>query len=271
MQPLPNILISDHSPTSVVLDLRHLKQGYNWRFNPNLLTEKSFCQFIDEKIVEFIETNDKHDVSDSVLWETFKVVVRGHIISFESSLKKKQRQRMLDIEAKLTELEQAHKASSCSSILQDILKLKYEYNSILSTKVSDQLIRIKQKHFELGDKPHNLLSRQLRGMQANRAIHRIKSKSGEILIDPKAINGRFKEYYENLYKSRSKGDISAWLGMLDPPKLNDAAQNALNADVTIQEIVLAIKSFPNGKAAGQDGFGVELYKKKMRKKLLPCY
>lgn len=40
------------------------------------------------KISEFIETNDTGEVSDSTLRETLKVVMRGHIISYESSVKK---------------------------------------------------------------------------------------------------------------------------------------------------------------------------------------
>lgn len=48
---------------------------------------------------------------------------------------------------------------------------------------------------------------------------------------------------------------------LDIPKLNDIAREAIDADITIQEIVDAIKSFPNGKSPGPDGYGIELYKK----------
>lgn len=46
------------------------------------------CQHISDSLTEFTEINDKGDVSDSVLWETFKVVMRGHIISYESAGKK---------------------------------------------------------------------------------------------------------------------------------------------------------------------------------------
>ncbi len=80
-------------------------------------------------------------------------------------------------------------------------------------------------------------------------------------MDPKGINDCFREYYEQLYTSRARGDISDWLGPLNLPKLSDDARDALNSNITIQEIVDAIKSFPNGKAARPDGFGIELYKK----------
>lgn len=61
--------------------------------------------------------------------------------------------------------------------------------------------------------------------------------------------------------SKSWGNISDWLGKLDLPKMNDAAREALNSDITIEEFSKAIKSFPHGKSPGSDGFGIELYKK----------
>jgi len=54
-------------------------------------------------------------------------------------------------------------------------------------------LRIRQKKIKLGDKPHKLLVRQLRSLQANKAIHKIKSKAGDMLVDPKNINDRFRD------------------------------------------------------------------------------
>ncbi len=88
-----NILISDHSPMSLVLDLNHKKQQYSWRFHPSLLSDSSFSQYISSEISEFLETNDNLEVTDSTLWEAFKAVIRGHIISFENSQRKEKKKR----------------------------------------------------------------------------------------------------------------------------------------------------------------------------------
>jgi len=49
--------------------------------------------------------------------------------------------------------------------------------------MGNTLLKLKQRHFELGDKPHQLLDRRLKGKQAKRAIYKIKSKSGLMLND----------------------------------------------------------------------------------------
>ena len=48
---------------------------------------------------------------------------------------------------------------------------------------------------------------------------------------------------------------------LSIPTLNEAAKLELDSDITLEEIKTAIRSFPNGKACGPDGFGIEFYKK----------
>ena len=236
-----NILISDHSPISLVLDLNHKKQHFSWRLRPSLFSDSPFFEFISARILDFFETNDNLEVTDSTLWEAFKAVIRGHIISFENS-RRKEKKRLLEIEKDLTQLETAYKSSANSVTLQNILKLRYEYNDMLSAQVQDQLFKLKQKQFELGDKPQKLLAQQLRGLQASRAIHEINSKSCDIITDPSNINKRFSEYYQQLYLSKAKGDTAAWLENLNLPKLNDEACEALNADITAQELLEDRKS-----------------------------
>lgn len=73
------------------------------------------------------------------------------------------------------------------------MKLKFKkYNSILSNQVSLMLLKIKQKHFEIADKPDKLLACQLKGLQARRMIHKIKTKAGTVSTDPKEIYESFR-------------------------------------------------------------------------------
>lgn len=255
-----NILISDHAPASITLNFKKTGQRSSWRLRPSLLADEKFCKHMSVKITEYLENNDTSDVSDSTLWETFKAVMRGHIIAYEAALKKTNKTLLDEIDSEITQLESLYRSTGNSQTLNNILNLKYEYNTILSRQVCDQLLRLRRQYFELGDKPHTLLTRQLRGQQASRAIHKIKSRSGVILTDPKLINSRFKEYYEELYRSKATGDVDNWLKDLNIPKLDDTTRESLNAELSPEEILDSIRSMQNGKSSGPDGFGVEFYK-----------
>lgn len=125
--------------------------------------------------------------------------MRGHIIFYESTAKKLRQKRLVEIDTHLTYLEKLYRDTADSQVLKDIMSFKYEYNKITSDQVYTMLLKVKQKHFEIGDKPDKLLARQLRGSYASRSTHSIADKDGNILINPKDINNHFMEFYTDLY------------------------------------------------------------------------
>lgn len=125
------------------------------------------------------------------------------------------------------------------------------------------LLKFKWRHFELGDKPQNLVARQLKGEKTKRAIYKIKSKTGRRFTDLKDINERFKEFYTEIYTSKlttTQEDFDQFFDLLQFPKLNAAFRESLNLDSSSSELQDAISAFPTGKVAGLDGFGPEFYK-----------
>lgn len=106
-----------------------------------------------DKIKEFFDVNDTPEVSDSTLWATFKVVIRGHVIAYEANLRKSHK-RLQDVNMEVSKLEVSYRNTNDDRILHNILNLKYEYNPMLSRQGNDQILRLRQYYFELGDKPH---------------------------------------------------------------------------------------------------------------------
>lgn len=168
---------------------------FDWRFNPLLLNDINFRQHADNLITDYLSDNDTSDVSDSSLWEAFKAVMRGHIIAYEARLKKDRQKEMSEIAANLLALERDYQQSPAPFKLNDIMKFKYRYNTILSNQVSTMLLKVKQNHFELADKPDKLLARQLRFIQAKRTIHKIKTKTGSTTTNPREINKCFYQFH----------------------------------------------------------------------------
>ena len=258
-----SILVSDHAPLAININFDLNICHYNWKFSPALLSDKKFCEYLSNKIADFLQCNDTGEVSDSILWETFKVVVRGQVMSYQSFCKRARLRRLSEIDSELSALEESYRNSKSEDTLNAILKIKYEYNQILGGQVRHYICRLKQTHFELGEKAHKLLARQIKGVQADRAIHKIYSASGQLITDPKSINKRFFDFYSHLYTSRSTAsdtEIANFLDALEIPSLDDDARQVLDGCFTLDEIKTAIRSFPNGKACGPDGFGIEFYK-----------
>lgn len=153
-----NIVISDHAPTSVIPDSKMPKREITWTMRPSLMKDVDFCNYLSKQLEEFLQTNDTLDTSDSNLWETFKVVIRGHVISYKAAQKKQRNLRLKEIDDMLTQLEVHYRQISKNQTIQQIVNLKYEYNIILTKQLSDQtsLLTARLQNF------HKNLSQQIK-------------------------------------------------------------------------------------------------------------
>lgn len=197
-----NRLLSDHAPISLNLKINSSRGNYVWKFDNMLLNDVKFCEYLSNKFAWFLENNDKGDVSDSVLWETMKAVIRGDIIAYQTAKNKENEAKLNEIDKQLTHLEIDYRSTNSETTLKKIVAMRSEYNSILSKKVSRQLMHIRQKQFEIGDKPQKLLARQLKQAQASRAIQKIKLNNGTVIVNSKEINHHFADFYREVYESK---------------------------------------------------------------------
>lgn len=267
-----NIIISDHCPVTFTFKVcNSTKSERNWRFEPQLLNNPKFQQYLQSQTTLFFETNDKNDVSPCLLWETYKAFIRGCIISFQASQKKRNKEEQVKLERQIEKLESENAQMPSADKYNAICALKYKLNQILSSNISRAFTYMKQKHFEFGDKPHKLLARQLKQLESDRTIYKIKSAEGTILTSHKDINSSFKNFYESLYTScmsARPNEMQNFLDKCDLPVLSQEDGKLLNAKITCEEISKAISSLKNGKSPGPDGLSNEFYKS-LRFKLIP--
>lgn len=83
------IVISDHGPLSMKLQIPNIKQGHRqWRLNPLLLSEEEFNNFILTEIKTFLDINQTPGMPASIVWESLKAYLRGQVISYCANKKR---------------------------------------------------------------------------------------------------------------------------------------------------------------------------------------
>lgn len=82
------ILVWDHSPVTMKINLGLDKCFKYWRLNVSLLTDTHIKQEIQLAIFEYFSLTDNGTDSPSVLWDAGKATIRGKIISIGLRLKK---------------------------------------------------------------------------------------------------------------------------------------------------------------------------------------
>lgn len=86
-----NIVVSDHAILllELSLDIESAKSKC-WRFDTRLLKDDKFISYLKSEFKIFLSINSQSTNNSSLLWEKTKAYIRGLIITYSASKKKKQ-------------------------------------------------------------------------------------------------------------------------------------------------------------------------------------
>lgn len=177
-----------------------------------------------------------------------KAYLRGQIIAYTSSKRKKYIAKILYLENKIKELERQHVRSCDSIILQQLKSRQLEYNMINTPKTENAIKRIKHRNYEQGHKAGKLLAWQIKKEETNVAIYTFQ-KDDTFTSNPREINEAFLSYYQSLYITRIY-----FLDKLVLPTLSDDKKETLEGSITKEEVMKALTSLASGKSPGHDRF-----------------
>ena len=192
-------ILSDHSPLTLSIYMPEKTTNmYRWRLNPTLLQKPDFCKFIRDQIGLFCETNCASSPNSFILWDTLKAFLRGQIISYTKGIKKKYLAEIEELEGDILKLEKEFQKSRSKDVHQSLVNKKLSYNTLHTYKIEKNILRNKQRYYELGEKAHKILSWQLRKEETSRTINSIQTETGSVSHNPTEINDAFKQFYTHL-------------------------------------------------------------------------
>lgn len=265
-------VLSDHSPTSLLyIDSKLHKGSPNCRLNHRWLQNSDFIKFIGAQIDLYFATNIDQ-TSAIIRWEAFKAFIRGQMISYTSSKFNKFKQKMINLDAEIRDLEKVIKIDNSKKLKQKLLALKAEYEELSSLKAENSILKLRQTFYDQGEKPSKLLAWQLKKLASERTINEIKNSEGKITSDPGEINNIFVSFYESLYQSEfpaSPFNQNIFLDGLNIPSISEETRLDLDRELEFEEIVNAINSMNSNKAAGPDGIPIDIYKEFKEKLISP--
>lgn len=204
-----SITESDHAP--VVLDIAfplYQPERPSWKLDRNLLADESLCNVISQKIDDFINLNQKDDISPSLLWETLKVVIRGEIISYSAKINKMKRIKHEELIKDIAVVDAQYSVSPSPELYKRKLDIQTQYNLLSTEKTERLLLKARGCVYEHGDKAGRLLAHQLKLRSASQQILQTRKGNGELTIYPVEINETFTTFYSNLYTSEMTNDNS---------------------------------------------------------------
>uniref|UniRef100_A0A8C5QYZ4 Reverse transcriptase domain-containing protein n=1 Tax=Leptobrachium leishanense TaxID=445787 RepID=A0A8C5QYZ4_9ANUR len=165
-------------------------------------------------------------------------------------------------------MELEHITSNDFAVYQRLLLARQNLTNILNTAIRFQALRSRSFFALHENKPGRLLARILRNRRTTSYIPKIRTETGLLSTAPQDISGTFLKYFTDLYNLETSDTLTPKLEHIDSylertitRPLDPTERDSLNAEITADEILAALKTSKNGKSPGPDGLPTEYYKK----------
>ena len=258
-----SVPFSDHRGCLIKVQENNIVRGKGyWKFNNALLSDSEYIK--DTK--EFINNYQGEENDEQLNFELLKVKIKERTINY---CKIKNRHRKSDSQLLYSELNDIDNYLSKNpgdvnaQRKKEQIRTKLELIEINDTRAAQVRSRVK---FTEGWERNTKLFLGIEKARANAKImDRVKDEAGNVLTDQKEIQNRQKTFFQNLYKRRVDEEdmdnkIEEFMQDCKVPKLLENERDSLEAPLTENEILLALKEMNNGSAPGCDGITIEFLK-----------
>ena len=122
--------LSDHAALLVTVPASTpITRCNRWRFTSRLFNDSGFVNMINREIDSFLHIN-QNTVNPNIVWDAMKAYLRGQIIAYTSSKRKKFLTKIQCLENNIRKLERQHIQSYDNIILQQLKSKQLEYNML---------------------------------------------------------------------------------------------------------------------------------------------
>jgi hypothetical protein len=250
---------SDHNFITISLRLSDLKRGKGtWKFNNDLLKDKTYVELIKALLQEEIESNNHYE-DKGFLWDYLKMRIRSETMLYSGKIHKEKRNDLKRLTAELEILDSAYMDTPTDDLYQQLFSIKREIEENNKEKLSGSIFRSKCDWAEHGEKNSKYFLNLEKYNYANKCISSLNC-NGNTVTTEKEVLTEIKTFYEKLYSSNQIDQEQLNKTLTNIPKLSIDQKSLTKGLVTYEECLKALKSLSNGKTPGMDGITADFYK-----------
>uniref|UniRef100_H3A434 Endonuclease/exonuclease/phosphatase domain-containing protein n=1 Tax=Latimeria chalumnae TaxID=7897 RepID=H3A434_LATCH len=184
-----NRIISDHSPVSMdFIPGPQIGRQVMWKMNNSLLSDKGILQALRHEVATFFSENENTIDLTLTMWEAFKVMIRGWLISQATTKARKNTKSLKKLKEELAEAEMAHKVSPQDNTnLASLQRAHPNLQDLIHHKMEYTLFKTRECFFTSGDKAGKMLVHRFKKLETANMIYEIKNIQKESVTQPVKI------------------------------------------------------------------------------------
>jgi exonuclease III len=261
--------ISDHKFMRITLRPRKTRPPFRiWRHKDNLLTSPEYVNELTQATVEALADAQALS-SHRARWEFTKYKIRQKARALEKKIFQEERQEMTDLQRFLN-------ANMGNDIRSEekraaLIRLK----ELDEERLGRLRLASRVSWYENDEQSTSFFYNRIKQGQANSNV--VSLKSGTRVLEEQEVNHTIHSFYSDLYQSRgARAWPPEWNAAIDEmKKLQGQELEALGRPITLPEIENTLfKGMKKGKAPGNDGLTIEVYRalwKTISLPLMSCY
>jgi len=254
---------TDHRLVELIYKVTLVQRGPSyWKFNDSLLRDVKYVQSMNSLIEKYIEDNSTLDAQTK--WDLCKIKIREFTIAYSTEKKRNHKNIINQLEKDLNDAEK--KLSSCPENVQlinqvDTLKRKLEMFALEEARSAQ--VRSRVKFIEDGEKNTKYFLNLERARANGKIMDRLKTDNGETLTAQNDILTEQVRFYRDVYTKKKEFDAAqanSFMADAHVPTLTDEQRQTLDTDISLTEILSALKTMNNNTSPGPDGLTTSFLK-----------
>lgn len=245
--------------------------GY-WKFNNTLLEDEKFVQSAVKAITDTL-SDVSLDIYDR--WDLMKFTVKQTAIIRSSEIKRSNNNKLHVLNKKLNQItieqdklmidnseQNEHTIISFEDHNEQISQINKEIEEITGKKIDGVMVRSKAIWYECAERPTKYFLSLEKNNYNKKTIQKIRDKEGNIVEGTRNILAVLNDYYSHLFSKDDSLEIDPdYLALTEIPQVKDSDKYWMEADISKEEIHLALKDMNKNKCPGTDGLTIEFYLK----------
>lgn len=127
---------SDHAWIEATLHLRNFRrQKPQWKLNSNLLFVEPLHSEFEQEIDDYLKNNSNGEVSEAMVWDALKSVLRGKFIALTAAYLKEKRKHCEELLSNIERLESVHKQSCNPKVYRKLQEEHKKLEALETTKI----------------------------------------------------------------------------------------------------------------------------------------